>query len=151
MNPQTAPPFLLDAIPSPTRPLVAVLPFEGVGNDPALKQLGGEIADLLRERLARDPAVQAILVSSEFLSKAPPHAVELICRELRVGYLITGKCHRGLVQPSVYVELTDTRDWHIHWAQFYREAGLRLVTDEGSTMTDLAAVLARTLVDHPPR
>jgi TolB-like protein len=136
---------------APTRPLVAVMPFQGGGDNPTLRLLGEEIADLLRERLERDPAVQAILISSDFLAKAPPHAVELVCRELRVGYLITGKCHQGAREPSLYVELTDTRDWHIRWAHFYRESARALLADSGDAMTELVSTLRRSLVERPPR
>lgn len=133
------------------RSLVAVLPFEAAGDDAALRLLGGEIADVLRERLEKDPALQAILISSDFLAKAPPHAVELICRELRVRYLVTGKCHKGGSAPSVYVELTDTRDWHIHWAHFYREKAHALLAPGDEEMDALVAALRRCLVERPAR
>lgn len=153
MNPQPSTPDL--NAPSEAigrRPLVAVLPFETLGGGPSVQGLGGEIADVLRERLEKDPVLHAILISSDFLAKAPPHAIELICRELRVGYLISGKCHaQGRGEPSLYVEVTDTRDWHIHWADFYRERARALLVDEGGTMTGLVASLRRLLVEQPTR
>lgn len=132
-------PSALQALPdllAPTvRPLVAVLPFEPRGGDASLRLLCNELADRLRERLAQDPVLQAILISSEFLAKAPPHAVELICRELRVGHIISGRCHGAGDQPSLYVELTDTRDWHIRWADFHG-GGARALLAEGSEAMD---------------
>jgi TolB-like protein len=133
------------------RPLVAVLPFQTLGADPSLQGLGSEIADVLRERLESDPVLQAILISSDFLSKAPPHAIELICRELRVGYLISGKCHGHGGEPSLYVEVTDTRDWHIRWANFYRERARSLLVDEADSMSELVASLRRLLIEQPAR
>jgi len=133
------------------RPLVAVLPFQAAGDDPALRLLGGEIADVLRERLEKDPALQAILISSDFLAQAPPHAVELICRELHVGYLVSGKCHGTVSEPSVYVELTDTRDWHIHWAHFYREDARTLLADDSEATTGMVAALRHALIEHRVR
>lgn len=133
------------------RPLVAVLPFKTLGGDASLQGLGDEIADLLRERLESDPVLHAILISSDFLSKAPPHAVELICRELRVGYLISGKCHGHGGEPSLYVEVTDTRDWHIRWANFYRERARAVLADEGNAMSELVASLRRLLIEQPAR
>ena len=138
-------------MPSPARPLVAILPFRGIGADDKLRLLGNEIADRLRERLARDPAVQAILISSDFLAKAPPHALELICRELSVGLLISGKCHGTGNQPSVYVELTDTRDWHIRWADFYAGGASALLDDDGEAMSQLVAELRGELLQHAYR
>lgn len=137
--------------PPSLRPLVAVMPFTNSADDAALKMLGAEIADVLRERLARDPAMQAILISSEFIAKAPPHALELICRELRVGHLISGKCHGTGDNPSLYVELTDTREWHIRWANFYRGEARRLLAEDDESMNALVTTLRTALVDHPRR
>lgn len=116
------------------RPLVAVLPFGPDGYHPALRLVGGEIADALRERLAQDPALQAILISSDFLAKAPPHAVELVCRELGVGHILCGKCHGTRAQVSLYVELTDTRAWHIRWARFFRGNARSLLASDSPEM-----------------
>lgn len=143
----SAPPLLpLDVLPAPTRPLVAVLPFTANGQDPSLRVLGDELADRLRERLARDPITRAILISSEFIAKAPPHALELICRELRVGHLISGKCHGTGNQPSVYVELTETRGWHIRWAEFYGGGAHALLAEDGAAMDTLVGALRCELV-----
>ncbi|WP_299792076.1 hypothetical protein [Ramlibacter sp.] len=136
--------------PELSRPLVAVLPFRPNGDNADLRILGEEIADLLRERLAADPAMQAILISSDFLAKAPPHALELICRELRIGHLISGKCHGTASEPSLYVELSDTREWHIRWANFYRGGARALLAAEGEAMQSMAGQLRRILVERPP-
>jgi hypothetical protein len=66
----TAPSALPDLALSPGRPLVAVLPFTANGGDASLRLLGQELADRLREQLASDPALQAILISSDFLAEA---------------------------------------------------------------------------------
>lgn len=131
--------------------MVAVLPFTTSGSGPGLQQLGVEVTERLRESLAADPAMQAILVSSDFLAKAPPHALELICRELRVGHLITGKCHATGDEPSVYVELTDTRDWHVRWAEFYRGAARTLAAGDGPSLTALVGELRMALREQSHR
>jgi TolB-like protein len=133
------------------RPLVALLPFTPAGGDEALRLLSSEIADLLRERIAADPALRAILISSDFLAKAPPHAIELVCRELRVGHLITGRCHGSGADASLYVELADTREWYVRWAHFYRGTARSLLDSRSDAMTGLVAALRRTLVEHPWR
>ena len=136
----------LPDLPSPARPLVAVLPFVPNGEDPSLRLMCTELADRLRERLAQDPAVQAILISSDFLAKAPPHALELICRELGVGHLISGKCHGTGKEPSVYIELTDTRDWCIRWADFYAGGARALLAQDGEAMGRVAQELRGELL-----
>jgi TolB-like protein len=150
-HPASALPSPFVASPARPRPLVAVLPFTPGAEDPALRLLGNDIADLLRERLGQDAALQAILISSDFLAKAPPHALELVCRELRVGFLVSGQCHGSGSLASLYVELTDTRDWHIRWARFFRGTAHTLLSERGAEMTQLVANLRRELVEHPRR
>lgn len=134
-----------------SRPLVAVLPFTVGAVDPALRLLGTEIADLLRERLARDPQVRAILINSDFLAEAPPHALELVCRELEVGALVSGRCHGPMDAPSLYVELADTRYWRIRWARFFDGDARALLAADGPEMDDLVAELRTVLVNHRRR
>jgi TolB-like protein len=147
-HPLLEPPDLLS--PEPWRPLVAVLPFTQ-GARPELRLLGVEIADTLRERLVRDPALRAILISSDFLAKAPPHAVDLVCRELRIGHLVSGKCHGDLRKPSLFVELTDTRDWNVRWAEFFHCGAHALLDPDSAGMTQMVDALRRELVLRPRR
>lgn len=137
-----APAALLDC---GRRPLVAVLPFGPDGYHPALRLVGGEIADALRERLAQDPALQPILTRSDLLAKAPPHAVELVCRELGVGHILFGRCHGTRAQVSLYVELTDTRAWHVRWARFFRGNARRLLAGDSEEMARMVQGLRGAL------
>lgn len=148
---QALPPPVLDAVATLRRPLVAVLPFEALADDEGLRLLAVEVADLLREALTQDPALQAILISSDFLAKAPPHAVELICRELRVGFLVSGKCHGSAADPSIYVELTDTREWHVLWARFFRGNALNLLDPHGVEVAETVAALRQQLLNRRRR
>jgi TolB-like protein len=138
----------LDLRPLLGRPLVALLPFVPCGRGEALRLLGDDIADRLRERLAADPAMGAILISSDFLSNAPPHAVELICRELRVGHLISGKCHATGSEPSLYVELTDTHDWHVRWSEFYRFGARSMLAEDGEAISGMVQHLRTALAQQ---
>lgn len=139
----------VDALPPLRRPLVAVLPFTPVNGDAALRLLGSELADMLRERLARVPALGAILISSDYLAGAPEHALELICRQLRVGHLVSGRCHRGPGSPSLYLEVTDTREWQLRWAGFYRGRALDLLAPE-CPLWDSLQVQLKTALRRPP-
>jgi TolB-like protein len=131
------------------RPLVAVLPFAPAGGDAALRLLGSELAGLLRERLAGVPALRAILISSEFLERAPEHALELICRQLHIGHLITGKCYRHPQGESLYVELTDTREWNVQWAQFCRGSARELLAPDSPGLVALQVALQEALLPAP--
>ncbi|MDB5897643.1 MAG: hypothetical protein JWP41_1245 [Ramlibacter sp.] len=152
MNPSPTDPPDLDQLygPDPWRPLVAVLPFKHAGA-PSLRLVGQDIADLLRERLQQDPALQAILISSDYLAKAPPHAVDLVCRELRIGHVISGQCHGHGDKPSLYVELADTHGWNVRWAHFHHAGARSLLAPDSEEMTAMIAALRRELVTHPRR
>lgn len=133
-------------MPVARRPLVAVLPFGAPSEDPALKLLGTELADALRDSLARSPEVGAILISSDFLARAPEHALELICRQLHVGYLITGRCYRMGNRDSLYVELADTREWHVVRADFFSGNARSLLVPGSPEMAQLTTALSAALV-----
>ena len=133
------------------RPLVAVLPFTSVGDDQELRLLGTELADAVREGLARAPAVSAILISSQFLERAPEHAVELVCRQLGVGHLVVGQCHRGPAGNSLYIEVTDTRDWHVRWSHFVRGGATALLAEGSPAMATLQAALQVALLSRRRR
>jgi len=131
------------------RPLVAVLPFDGgADGDVALRMLATETADLLRDRLASSPDIGSILISSDFLARAPDHALELICRQLRVGYLISGMCYRFGASTSLYIELADTRGWHVVWAEFLKGNAPDLLDPCGATMADVLQGLRQALRHH---
>ena len=127
------------------RPLVAVLPFGGVDDDATLRLLGSELAEMVRERLAGLPELRAILISSEFLERAPEHALDLICRQLHVGRLVTGRCHRSPCGTSLYVEVSDTREGKVLWARFLRGGARELLAPDSATMESLHGALAQAL------
>lgn len=134
---------------APRRPLVAVLPFACQQDDAALRILGTDAADLLRETLALTPELGAILISSDFLARAPAHALELICRQLRVGFLVSGKCYRSGPYFSVYIELADTRDWHVLWADFIKGHGRDLLVPGSTALDGVVAGVRRALLRNP--
>ncbi len=127
------------------RPLVAVLPFGCVDGNPTLRLLGSELAELVRERLVTVPELQAILISSEFLERAPEHALDLICRQLHVGRLVTGRCHRNAFGTSLYVEVSETREGKVLWARFLRGDARELLAPDSAAMEHLHGALAHAL------
>ncbi|MCG2591819.1 hypothetical protein LZ009_03405 [Ramlibacter sp. XY19] len=134
------------------RPLVAVMPFAPAGDDAALRLLGSGLAQQLRTGLMQTPAIEAILVNSEFIERAPEHALELICRQLRIGHLVTGRCSRDARGGcSLYVEVTDTRDWAVHWAQVFRGTADAMMLPESSELARMLASVQAALLFHVVR
>lgn len=149
-SPRPLPPIALEDLAPPRRRLVAVLPFTSAGPDESLHLLGRTVADLLHDSLLNTPELNAIVISSDFLSRAPEHALELICRQLRVGYLISGHCHGVGTKTSLYIELADTRHWHIAWADFFQGNARDLLDPEGQAMARVVSGLRQAL-RHQPR
>lgn len=128
------------------RPLVAVLPFTTQHHNDKLRLLGADVADALRRRLAVTPGVGSLLIRSEFLSRAPDHARELICRQLRVGHLVSGRCYEILPGiTSLYIELADTRSWHVTWADFIKGNARDLLDIRCDAMTRVVESLRTAL------
>jgi TolB-like protein len=136
--------------PDQWRPMVAVLPFLHAGHA-SLRLVGQDIADALREALESDPALQAILISSDFLAKAPAQSVDVVCRELRIGHVISGKCHGNPSHPSLYIEVADTVGWNVEWARFHRDGALNFLVPDSREMAELVAALRHELVTRPRR
>jgi TolB-like protein len=132
------------------RPLVAVLPFGSVDGDASLALLGSELAEMVRERLAGVPELRAILISSAFLERAPEHALDLICRQLHVGRLVTGRCHRAATGASLFVEVSETREGKVLWASFLRGTAHELLAPDSAQMERLHVGLAQALRPQSP-
>lgn len=133
---------------SPWRPNIAVLPFLANGNHPELLMLGRAVRYRLRDRLEREPALRGRVIQSARLDHSPPHALELLCRELHVGHLIIGKCHPTGRNPSLYVELAETRSWHVRWADFLVGGARQLLAAESPKMDAMVAALRTELLLH---
>jgi len=134
--------------PAGGRPLLAVLPFKPAHDDEQLHMLGQDAAQQLRESLCQLPQFATILISSDFLAKAPPHALELICRQLGVGHVITGKCYMANGTPLLFIELTDSRTWHILWAHHFKGDVHALAAPGSEAMESLVATLQLSLRRH---
>jgi TolB-like protein len=127
------------------RPLVAVLPFDAADGDAALRLLGSELADLLREGLSAMPDLRTILIRSECLERAPDYALDLICRQLRIGQLVTGRCHHTPVGNALYIEVSETREGKVLWARYLRGEPRELLAPESPQLAALRDELAHAL------
>lgn len=137
-------------VPRRRRPLMAVLPFTSGQPDDELRLLCADLSDLLRDTLASTPELGSTLIRSDFLSRAPEHALELICRQLRVGYLVSGTCYRLGHGTSLYIELADTRRWHIVWADYLKGNARDLLDPASAASARVLAGLRHSLRHHHP-
>ncbi len=77
----------------PTAPLIAVVPFQNLG-DPADEYFADGVADDIRGRLASLPGVRVIASASAAAYADSPKPPEQIARELGADYLLLGKVRR---------------------------------------------------------
>ena len=66
-----------------------------------------------------------------------------------MGYLISGRCYRIGVGTSVYVELADTRQWHVVWADFIQRDERELLDPRGEAMLRVVAGVRQALREQP--
>ena len=77
----------------PASPLIAVVPFQNLG-DPADEYFADGVADDIRGRLASLPGVRVIASASAAAYADSPKPPEQIARELGADYLLLGKVRR---------------------------------------------------------
>ena len=66
--------------------------------------------------------------------------------------MVTGKCYRHPNGRSfLYVELTDTRDWHVRWAQVCRGTAHDLLLPESAELASVQAGLQGALLSQAQR
>jgi TolB-like protein len=124
---------------------VGILPFDAAGGDAALRLLGSELADLLRDRLAAAPDLPTILIGAHWLDRAavePPH---LVWRQLRLGQLITGRCHRTATGIGLFIEMSEAGEGKVLWARFVRADARELLAPGSATLSALHDDLAHAL------
>jgi TolB-like protein len=107
---------LVQSIESVSRPSLAVLPFRFVGSDQRHAMLAAALPDELITELARLRWLFVTARGSSFRLRVPDADFGDIGRLLRVRYCLWGTVEVAGPQLVVLVELVDTRDGGIVWA-----------------------------------
>ncbi|MGZ6254301.1 MAG: adenylate/guanylate cyclase domain-containing protein [Candidatus Binataceae bacterium] len=107
------------ALPLPSIPSIAVLPFTNQSGDPNQEYFSDGIADQLISDLSRLPGLFVIARNSSFTYKGKTVTEHEIGRELGVKYVLEGSVRRTADRVRIGVELVDASTVTEMWTQRY--------------------------------
>jgi len=105
--------------PVKTRPAVAVLPFDNLGEESAQEYFVDGITDDVITRLAKNPGVMVIARDSTFFYKGKTLEPRVIAEKLGVGYILRGSVRREGDMLKINAWLVDVKSGDHAWAEHY--------------------------------
>jgi TolB-like protein len=106
-----------EALPLPSIPSIAVLPFTNLSGDPQQEYFSDGIAAQLIDDLSRLPGLFVIARNSSFAYKGRSTKEHEIGRELGVKYVMEGSVRKAADQLRIGVELVDAGSGTEMWTQ----------------------------------
>jgi adenylate cyclase len=113
------PPQEKPALPLPSIPSIAVLPFTNLSGDPEQEYSSDGITDDLVTDLSRLPGLFVIDSNSTFAYKGRAAKVKEVGRELGVKYVLEGSARRAADRVRINVQLVDASTGNQIWGQRY--------------------------------
>jgi adenylate cyclase len=104
---------------APSRPVIAVLPFDSMSEDPTHQFFADGIAEDIITRLARFPDIGVIARNSSFQYKGEAVDVRSVAEELGATYVLEGSVRRSENDIRVIAQLLDAGDGTHLWAETY--------------------------------
>jgi adenylate cyclase len=139
------PPQERPALPLPSIPSIAVLPFTNLSSDPDQVYFSDGITDQLIDDLSRLPGLFVIARNSSFAYKGKSVKEHQIGRELGVKYVLEGSVRKAADRIRIGVELVDADTGAEMWTQRFDRplADIFAMQDEivGKVVTTLGLVL----------
>jgi adenylate cyclase len=113
------PPLEKPALPLPSIPSIAVLPFANLSGDPQQEYFSDGISYQLINSLSRLPGIFVIAPNSSFGYKGKNVREQEIGKELGVKYLLEGSVHKEAGQIRIGVALVDASTGTEEWTAQY--------------------------------
>jgi adenylate cyclase len=113
------PPPQKTALPLPSIPSIAVLPFTNLSGDPQQEYFSDGITDQIIDDLSRLPGLFVIARNSSFSYKGRPVREQQIGSELGVKYVLEGSVRKTADQVRIGVALVDASNGTEMWTQRY--------------------------------
>ena len=137
---------VLDVLPLPDRPSIAVLPFTNLSGDAEQEYFADGMADDILTELSRARWLFVIARNSSFTYKGRAVDVKQVARELGVRYVLEGSVRRFKERLRVNAQLIDAETGNHVWAErFDREiVDVFAIQDEitGSVVTAIEPAMA---------
>jgi adenylate cyclase len=100
----------------PSRPSIAVLPFDNIGGDPEQDYFADGMTEDLITELSRFQELLVIARNTVFTYRGQAHRVEDIGRELNVRYVLEGSVRKAGERVRISAQLIDATTGHHVWA-----------------------------------
>ena len=113
------PPARKPALPLPSIPSIAVLPFANMSGDRDQEYFSDGITNDLITDLSKGPDIFVIDRASTFTYKGKPVRVQDVSRELGVKYVLEGEVQKAGEQVRISVQLVDATTGADLWAERY--------------------------------
>ena len=104
---------------APSRPVIAVLPFDNMSGDPGQEYFADGITEDIITRLARLPYMGVIASNSSFQYKGKNVDIRSIAAELGATYVLEGSVRRSETKIRVAAQLLQASDGTHIWAETY--------------------------------
>ena len=130
------------SLPLPSRPSIALLPFNNLSGDPGHGSFADGLTEDLITELSRHPGLFVISQNSTFAYKGKPVDIRQVARDLGVRYLLEGSARRSADRVRVNVQLIDAIGGGYVWAERYD----RQLEDIFDVQDEVTAKIAEALI-----
>lgn len=128
-------------------PLLVVLPFANLSNDPSQEYFSDGIGGDVTTDLSRLDALRVISRHTALTYKGQNVPVGDVARDLGVRYVIDGSVQKAGDRVRINVQLTDAKDGHQMWAERFDRPASDLFAIQDEIAQRVVKVLALTLSD----
>jgi len=127
------------ALALPSKPSVAVLPFQNLSGDPQQEYFADGMVEDIITLLSRSRSLFVIARNSSFTYKGRAVDVKQIARELGVRYVLEGGVRSGRSRVRITAQLIDADTGNHMWAQRYDRDATDIFTVQDE-ITDAVAI-----------
>ena len=113
---------LFDEPEAPSRPVIAVLPFDNMSGDPEQEYFADGITEDIITRLAQFPDILVLGRNTTFQFKGQAVDIKTIAEKLGADYVVEGSIRRGGDTVRVTAQLLEGEDGTHLWAETYDRA-----------------------------
>ncbi len=106
-----------DALPLPSKPSIAVLPFDNMSGDPEQEYFADGLTEDLITALSYQRSFPVIARNSVFAYKGTSLDIKLVGKELGARYLVEGSVRRAGNRVRINAQLIDATTGHHIWAE----------------------------------
>ena len=110
---------LFDEPEAPSRPVIAVLPFDNLSGDPEQEYFADGITEDIITRLAQYPDILVLGRNTTFQFKGQAVDIPAIAEKLGADYVVEGSIRRGGETVRVTAQLLGGDEWGHLWAETF--------------------------------